>query len=160
MKRPILILMLGLILAVAGFCTFYFGATAHQRSMMHSANPELDWLREEFKLSDADYKSVCELHEAYRPQCEKMCGLIAEKNDELKTLIAQTNVVTPEIARTLEEASQLRADCHKAMLAHFFAVSQKMPAEQGKRYLAWVQQKTLLDHDGMMASEHHNTAHE
>jgi len=160
MKRPFLILLLGVVLAVAGFCAFYFSATAHQRAILHSANPELRWLREEFNLSDADFKSVCELHDAYRPQCEKMCGLIAAKNDELKTLIAQTNVVTPEIARALEEANQLRAECHKGMLAHFFAVSLKMPPEQGKRYLAWVQEKTLLNHDGMIAEKNHSDAHE
>jgi hypothetical protein len=160
MKRPFRILLLGVVLAAVGFCAFYFGATARQRAVMHSANPELGWLREEFNLSDADYKSVCALHDAYRPQCQKMCGLIAEKNDELRMLIAQTNVITPEIARMLEEASQLRAECHKGMLAHFFAVSQKMPTEQGKRYLAWVQEKTLLGHDGMMANEHQSEAHE
>lgn len=156
MKRPLLILLLGIVLAVVGFCAFYFSATSHQRAILHSANPELSWLRAEFNLSDADYKTIRELHEAYRPQCEKMCGLIAAKNAELKTLVAQTNIVTPEIAHALDEASQLRADCHKEMLAHFFAVSQKMPVVQGKRYLAWVQEKTLLDHGGMMSNQHQN----
>ena len=156
MKRPFLILLLGVVLAAAGFCAFYFGATASHRAIMQSANPELDWLRQEFNLSDANYKSIRELHDAYRPQCEKMCGLIAAKNADLKTLVAQTNIVTPEIARALDEASQLRAECHKEMLAHFFSVSQKMPVEQGKRYLAWVQEKTLLDHGGMMSNQHQN----
>jgi hypothetical protein len=30
------------------------------------------------------------------------------------------------------------------MLKHFFEVSRTMPAEQGRRYLAWVQAQTCL----------------
>jgi hypothetical protein len=30
------------------------------------------------------------------------------------------------------------------MLQHFFEVSQTMPPEEGKRYLAWVEEKTFL----------------
>jgi hypothetical protein len=30
------------------------------------------------------------------------------------------------------------------MLRHFFQVSQTMPPEQGRRYLAWVKEKAFL----------------
>lgn len=160
MKRPLLILIAGFILAVAGFCTLYFGVTARQHALLNAEEPELAWLKNEFHLSDSDYKKVCDLHKAYLPKCAEMCQKIAKKNGELKTLIAGTNVVTPEIERTLEEANQLRAECHKGMLAHFFEVSKAMPPEQGKRYLAWVQEKTLLDHNGMMVNQHQGHAHE
>ena len=63
---------------------------------------------------------------------------------ELKRLLANTNAVTPEIQKTLAEAAQLRADCQKEMLQHFYDVSRTMPPEQGKRYLAWVQRSTVL----------------
>ncbi len=160
MKKPLHILIAGVTLALVGFCILYYGITAHHRALLHSETPELAWLKQEFHLGETDYKRICDLHAAYMPRCEEMCRRIAAKNSELETLIAATNVVTPEIAGALEEASQLRAECHKGMLAHFFAVSKAMPPEQGSRYLAWVQIQTLMDHSGMMANHHQSHGHE
>ena len=46
--------------------------------------------------------------------------------------------------------SQLQAECQASMLRHFYQVSQAMPPEQGRRYLAWVQEKTILAGLGQM----------
>ena len=35
------------------------------------------------------------------------------------------------------------------MLTHFLQVSRAMPPKQGQRYLAWVEQQTLLQSQGM-----------
>jgi hypothetical protein len=43
----------------------------------------------------------------------------------------------------------MRADCQAEMLKHFFEVSRAMPADQGKRYLAWVQAQTCLHEQTM-----------
>jgi hypothetical protein len=59
-------------------------------------------------------------------------------------LLAATNSVNPEIEKTLAEAAQLRAQCQKEMLQHFYEVSRTMPPDQGKRYLAWMQEQTIL----------------
>jgi hypothetical protein len=67
----------------------------------------------------------------------------------LKALLAQTNSLTPGIEKTLAEASQLRLECQKAMLRHFMEVSQTMPPPQGRRYLAWVEERTFLPDYGM-----------
>jgi hypothetical protein len=66
-------------------------------------------------------------------------------------LLAETNTVTPEIERTLAQAAAFRAECQAKMLQHFYEVSRTMPAEQGRRYLQWVQQQTVLTdaHSGM-----------
>ena len=149
MKRAVLILFLGIALGGAGYCAFYFMGTAPQRDLMESSVPELMWLKKEFNLSDAEFKRVSELHAAYRPQCEERCRRIAAKNAELKTLLNQTNALTTEVEKKLHEASELRLECQKAMLKHFIEVSQTMPPEQGKRYLAWVEERTLLPDSGM-----------
>jgi len=47
----------------------------------------------------------------------------------------------------------MRADCQAEMLKHFFEVSRTMPAEQGKRYLAWVQAQTCLHEQTMNHSQ-------
>jgi len=92
-------------------------------------------------LSDIDFSRVAEMHKAYLAGCAERCRLIDEKNEHLKELLATTNTITPEIEKALSEAALLRADCQKKMLQHFYEVSRTMPPEQGKRYLAWVQDK-------------------
>ena len=91
--------------------------------------------------------------EAYLAGCTERCRVIDQKNDELKKLLAATNTVTPPIEKALAEAAQLRANCQKLMLQHFYEVSRTMPPEQGKRYLEWVQGQTILpeSHRGMGA---------
>lgn len=143
MRRPWLIIVGGLVLAGVAYACVYLNATAVQRSVEKSARPELAWLQQEFKLTDAQLARVMELHNAYAPKCEEMCGLIDAKNAQLQKLLAATNVVTPEIKQAIAEAAEIRAECETAMLDHYYKVAQTMPAEQGRRYLEWVQQETL-----------------
>jgi hypothetical protein len=144
----------GLALAVAAFLGSYYAGTANCRQLARSEQPELAWLKEEFHLGDAEYTRICQLHESYLAGCAERCRLIDEKNDHLKHLLAETNAVTPEIKKTLAEAAQLRAECQSKMLQQFYEVSRTMPLEQGKRYLAWVQARTVLTdaHQGMHPS--------
>jgi hypothetical protein len=145
--------MMGLFLAVVGYCGFYFASTASHRDLLQTRAPELAWLKMEFNLSDAEFKRISELHESYMPHCKEMCRRIDLKNAELKALLASTNTLTEDIEKALTGAAQLRVDCQKMMLKHFYEVSQTMPPEQGKRYLAWVQEKTFLPTYGMRRDE-------
>lgn len=47
----------------------------------------------------------------------------------------------------------MRSECQAEMLKHFFEVSRAMPPEQGKRYLAWVQEQTCLRQQTMTHGE-------
>ena len=142
MKRSLLIIVAGLALAIAGFACTYALATAH--SPARNPKPELDWLKQEYQLTDAQYTQVCELYADYHPKCLEMCREIDENNARLKLLLASTNTVTPEIRQTLAESAQLRAKCEASMLNHFYAVSKEMSPQEGRRYLAWVQTETLI----------------
>ncbi len=144
MKRGLLILVSGLIAAAAAYGCIYLTCTASARNLQRSDKPELAWLKEEFNLSDAEFKRVSELHAAYLPQCAEMCTQIYAQNQRLKELLAATNQVTPEIEAAIMESSKLRGECQRNMLKHFYEVSRTMPPEQGRRYLAWVQDKTFL----------------
>jgi len=153
MKRAALILVVGLLAAVGGYCTLYYCGTRPQRHMLESPAPELAWLRKEFNLSDAEFARVAELHEGYMPRCAELCRQIAKKNAELRQLLAGTNVDAKAVEQKLKEAGELRVQCQKNMFNHFLEVSHQMPPEQGRRYLQWVQQKTLTpEHD--MAQRH------
>lgn len=159
MKRAISILVFGLVLGVAAFACIYFVETSSPRKFLERETPELLWLKQEFALTDGEFKRVCQLHAGYLPHCAEMCRKIEAKNAELKELLVKTNALTPEIEAKLGEAAQLRLECQKAMLKHFYEVSRTMRPEQGKRYLAWVQEKTFLPDHGMIHSEETGSTH-
>jgi hypothetical protein len=144
MKRPVLILAAGVILAVAAYCGVYYTGTANCCRPQQGAAPELAWLRQEFQLGDAEFTRICRLHDEYLAGCAERCHRIDLKNQALAQLLAATNTITPEIDKALAESALLRAECQKKMLQHFYEVSRTMPPDQGKRYLAWVQSQTLL----------------
>ena len=155
MRRAWLIILAGLALAGGAYWGSYRAATANCHAMETSKEPELAWLKAEFHLSDAEFARVSAMHEAYLAGCAERCRRIDEKNAYLKQLLAGANAITPEIEKVLADAALLRAECHKKMLGHFYQVSRTMPPEQGKRYLAWVQEKTIMSdaHRGMQPSE-------
>ena len=143
MKRAVIILLSGLALAALAYAGVYRAGTASSCCLVESKTPELAWLKQEFHLSDAEFKRVSELHGQYLAGCAERCRSIDLKNQELARLLAATNTVTPEIEQALAAAAQLRADCQKEMLQHFYDVSRTMPPDQGKRYLEWVQSQTV-----------------
>ena len=160
MKRATFILMAGLLVGAAGYACLYFVGTSSRREMLRSAEPELLWLKKEFQLSDTELARISRLHEGYLPHCAEMCGRIEMKNAELKELLAKTNTLTAQIESKLAEASQLRLECQKMMLQHFYEVSRTMQPDQGKRYLAWVQAKTFLPNHGMTSADDLGRTHE
>jgi hypothetical protein len=154
MKRAWLILVLGLVVGLAAYVGFYYAATARSRSLARSPEPELAWLRDEFHLGDAEFERISKMHDAYLAGCAERCRRIDERSVELRRLLQASNRVTPQIEQALAEAAQLRAQCQAQMLEHFFEVSRTMPPEQGQRYLAWIQARTVLvdAHKGMTAA--------
>jgi hypothetical protein len=149
MKRSLFILVLGLFIGAAAYGCIYSVCMSPARAMERSQRPELAWLKEEFHLSDAEFKRVSELHAAYLPHCREMCRKIDEQNAQLQKLLAGATNTTPEIDAALVEIAQLRSGCQRMMLRHFFEVSQTMPPEQGSRYLAWVKGKVFAADYGM-----------
>jgi hypothetical protein len=154
MRRAWLIVVGGLVLALAAYFGAYYACTARSHSLESTNSPELAWLKDEFHLTNEEFARINQMHEAYLAGCAERCRRIDEKNADLKRLLASTNAVTPQIEQTLGEAARLRAECQKQMLQHFYEVSRTMPEEQGKRYLDWVQAQTILSdtHSQMQAS--------
>ncbi len=123
---------------------------------------DLDWLRREFQLNEADLTRVRRLHDGYLPKCAEMCARIAAKKQELEDAVGGTTNVSPAVEKKLVELGELRAQCQAQMLQHFAEVSQAMPPEQGRRYLAEMQRLTLGFHEQIEQSmsapadhEHH-----
>ena len=157
MKRATIILMVGLLAAVVSYCALYYSGTTKHREMINSSTPELAWLKNEFRLGDAEFERIAKLHEGYLPRCAELCQRIARKNSELRQIVSNPQVDAKAVEDKLKEAGDLRVECQKTMFHHFLEVSRQMPAEQGRRYLQWVQQRTLTpEHDmaGRHGSEH------
>jgi len=149
MKRSLIILLLGLLAGVAAFSGFYYVCTASHREILNGAQPELAWLKREFRLADKEFARISQLHAAYLPQCQERCRIIETQDERLRQLLATNAAVTPEIESLLAERARTRADCETVMLQHFLEVSRAMPPEQGRRYLVWVKEQTVLSGQGM-----------
>jgi len=150
MKRPRIIVLVGLLLALAGYFAIYHVTLSCCGVPAKGEAAELGWLKQDFHLSEAEFRRVSELHQAYLPACRERCARIDAKNGELRKLLAQAGAVTVEVERALAESATLRGECQAAMLRHFVEVSRAMPPEQGKRYLEWISARTLApQHDSM-----------
>ena len=158
MRKPLVILLSGLLIAGAAYASFYLARTAPARAIHNSESPELAWLKQEFGLGDQEFARIRELHEGYLPDCARMCAKIAAANSELEQLILETNAVTSKISAKLAEIGHIRQECQTRMLQHFYAVSRAMPEDQGRRYLAQMQKLTSLAnmrHDAEPAQSGH-----
>jgi len=160
MNRSLVILLGALALGAAIFAGSYF--TAQHATRVCCARPadDLSWLRTEFHLSDAEMARIRELHAGYRPKCAELCAKIAAKQGELESVLAGSTNVTAGARMKLDEIAALRAQCQAQMLQHFVAVSQAMPPEQGRRYLAVMKELTLGHHEQFEQSMSDETGHE
>jgi hypothetical protein len=150
MKRALLILVAGFALSLLLGAGTYYWRTARQRAMLCSDQPELAWLKQEFQLNDAQFARMGQLHNAYMSQCAELCKRIVATNALIRAEIASHAAVTPELEKLLADAAQLRIECQGQMLGHFFQVSHEMSPEQGKRFLAWVQEQIFtMPHEQM-----------
>jgi len=164
MKRPLLILVFGLLAASALFASSYFMGRRVCEVCTARSTDNLDWLRQEFHLNDADMAHVRELHNGYMPKCAEMCAKIAAKKQELDDALAGSTNISESAKQKLTELALLRSQCQAQMLGHFIAVSQAMPPEQGRRYLSEMErltigaheqtEQTMSDHAGHMHGEH------
>jgi hypothetical protein len=168
MNRSLVILLGALALCAALLGGSYAVSRRVCQSCMSKSVSDLDWLQQEFHLSDAELARIQKLHEGYLPKCAEMCAKIAAKKSELETALGpdthvgvnSTTNVNPAARQKLAELAALRAQCQAQMLQHFTEVSQTMPPEQGRRYLAEMQRLTLGLHEQTESSMSGTAGHE
>lgn len=159
MKRSLLILIIAVLASSALFASAYFMSRRVSEACMSSSTDNLDWLRQEFALSDADMARVRDLHEGYMPKCADMCAKIAAKRKELEAALAGSTNITDEAKQKLTELAILRSQCQAQMLEHFVRVSQAMPPEQGRRYLSEMERLTIGAHEQTEQTMSGHTGH-
>jgi len=147
MRRSLLILF-AVVVASAALCFGVYRLAGHlcAAHLAHSTD-DLDWLRTEFRLSDAEMARIRDLHQGYLPKCQEFCDRIAAKKREIAATLSSDTNLTTAVEQKLSEVASFRAQCQAAMLRHFVEVSRVMPPAQGKRYLAEMQRLTLGSHE-------------
>jgi hypothetical protein len=128
---------------VIAFCGINFFGSRDLREMTKAPNGELEWLRREFHLSDAQFAKIEALHSAYTPVCDEMCRRIMEANSKLDRLVSENREVTPELEAAIREAGSVQGDCHKQMLAHIYQVSAQMNPADGQNYLRLMKSRVI-----------------
>src|SRR5260221_1295213 len=101
---------------VIAFCGINVLATRDLGGMAKAPNGELEWLRREFHLSDAEFAKIATLHSAYTPVCDEMCRRIMEANSKLDRLVSEKREVTPELEAAIREAGGGLKKTRKAKL--------------------------------------------
>jgi len=119
MRRSLFIL---LAMLLAGAAVFLAGQRLAAHWRVHLAvrpGAELDWLRLEFRLGEAELARVQQLHDGYLPRCREYCERIDRGKQELLGLLEAGTNAPAVIELKLVEIGTLRAQCQAAMLRHF-----------------------------------------
>jgi hypothetical protein len=164
MKRPLIIFICMLLAGGAMFASSYFLGRRVCAACTVKQSDSLDWLRQEFHLSDADMTRIHAMHDGYMPKCAEMCAQIAAKKQELDEALAGATNVSATAKQKLTELAVLRSQCQAQMLEHFIEVSRAMPSVEGQRYLSEMErltigaheqtEQTMTDHGGHVHGDH------
>ena len=136
MIKGAIALLVTVVTSVIAYCLYFICATHPVHAMMKQPEPELEWLRREFALSDAEFAKIQTLHAAYRPTCDEMCRKIMEANTRLEQAIESNSAMNPEVDEAMRMAAQVQQECRQAMLTHIYAVGAEMNPASARRYLA------------------------
>jgi hypothetical protein len=123
-RNWVLTIAIALAACAASYGVFY--AANREPAALRAAATEGDpmqWLRLEFKLTDAQYAAIQKLHNEYGAVCANHCSAI---------MAARERHAPSVEVRALENA------CVESMTDHFRRVAALMSPEEGKRYLAIV----------------------
>ena len=141
-KLRLLAVLCGLAALAAG-ATYYAAATHETRALLSKPGGEMDWLRHEFNLSDAQFAQIKAAHEAYQPRCEQLCGRIANSHEKLRQLMVADKGVTPEVRAALAECAAVELDCRTAMLEHIETVGSFMDPASAARFRRLMQERVV-----------------
>src|SRR5258708_35453523 len=98
MKRALIVIFIAVLVAFSGYAMSYRCAKTSAKSMLTKPGGEMEWLKCEYHLSDAQFARIQQLHRQYAPTCDLMCAKIARANERLDQLVGASRKVTPEVA--------------------------------------------------------------
>jgi hypothetical protein len=158
MNRSLVIVLGALVLGVALFGGSYVVSQRLCQVCVAPLPGSLDWVQQEFHPNTDQMVRIQKLHKDYLSQCTVMCRMVADKKREVAAALNGTTNLTPLAKAKLAELADCRSHCQSQMLQYFAAVSQNLPPDEGRRYLAQMQkfalglpggnQPSMSDHTG------------
>ncbi len=136
MNRSLIILLGALTLGSALFGSAY--ALSQRVCRLCDTPPagSVAWLREEYHLNGNQMARIQKLHEDYMSRCAAMCRMVADKKQAVETALENSTNPGSDAGQKLADLAACRADCQTQVLQYFISVSQIMPPEAGRHYLA------------------------
>lgn len=135
MKAFFVIFIAAIGLGFAAFGAYYSWSAPREGSQSVAQVDELEWLRREFNLSEAQLKQVQEVHAKYLPVCELLCEQVIEAQGGLERALLEATEFTTEVDVALARFSRIKEDCHRSMLQHVYEVAAVMEPGQRQLYL-------------------------
>ena len=112
----------------------------------------MQWLRDDFHLTDEQFKAIRALHDSYAGTCMEHCRLIQEATKLRDARKAAATADPAGVVAAEHQVQELRAICENAIAAHVRKVAALMSPEEGRRYLALVLPK-IADFDHTAAPD-------
>jgi len=106
---------------------------------------ELSWMKEEFGLSDEEFRKIEQLHNDYVPRCDEYCCQVAESAAKVKRLAEHSDSMSEELAAALKDYERTRLECQQALLEHLYETASCMPPDKAKRFLDMALPSALAD---------------
>jgi len=139
MNRTILILALGLAVGAGAHLGFF---QLHRPRGLDSLDGQLAWIRDELKLTDAQYARIRELHEASSPQLRALASQVARMQDEFtafeNTRKTADRVDFMEFAKFVEARRTINRQCAESTRRLVLATAELMTPQQRAQYLGIV----------------------
>ncbi len=136
MTRTLLVLLAGLAAGVAAHLTWF---DSHRPCRDDELSCQLTWIRNELKLTDAQYSRVVAIHEASSPKLLALAAQVAQLREEYAAFdrqrLATDQVDFIEFARFVEQRRAIDRECLALTRQLVAATSNTMSPEQRERYL-------------------------
>ncbi len=129
------------LLAVAAGATGFvaFRATGNDEVARALAKQDaMEWLRTDFKLTDAQFAAIKKLHDSYSVVCEEHCREIMRAVRARNELKAAPQANAAAIATANRRVEELRLVCESAIATHVRECAAHMSPQARQRYLALV----------------------
>lgn len=135
MNRVLLLLLIA--------CAAGLGAYGITRQLAPAvvAVDELDWLRREFRLDEAQAREIERLHAAYGPVCAEHCAAVYDARAAVVAAQRDHGAGSPAHQTAQARLADLEIVCQTATRAHLEAVAAVMSPAEARRYLELVTPK-------------------
>ncbi|MDO8543648.1 MAG: periplasmic heavy metal sensor [Opitutaceae bacterium] len=129
--------LVAVVAAAVGYMAFRTsGDTAVQQAL--AKGDAMEWLRTDFRLTDAQFAAIKKLHDSYSVVCEEHCRDIQTATRTRNALKAAPGSDPAALAAAERRVAELRVVCESAIASHVRQCAAHMSPEAGERYLALV----------------------